>query len=158
MNIGELRTSLKKFLQSKLRIDVWGLGLPDSIHSPGKPTSIGLDRPALDIVFLEREGWGSAQVAITETTIPFEIKYRFDSSHIYETIPRAEAESVLAQVLFELQTPSCLNQDIESIEPSGSVSVAQHKNGDWLILFELDIKAKFHSESNPVISKYFSNG
>ena len=156
MNIGELRTTLKQFFESKFRIDSWGLGLPDSIHSPDKPTSIGLDKPALDIVFLDSEGWGKSRIVVIETTIPFEIKYRFDSSYIYERLPRADAESILAQSLFELQTPSCLNQDINSIEPSGSVSVAQHKNGDWLIIFELDIKARFHSENNPIVSNYFS--
>lgn len=156
MQLGELRTLLKNFLSRKLRIDYWGLGLPDSIHSQDKPTSVGLDKPALDIVFTESVGWGKDRSVTVETTIPFQIIYRFDASYKYHNLPRAEAESILAQILFELQTPSCLSEDISLIEPSGSVSVAEHKNGDQLIIFELDIKTQFLSENNPVVNKYFS--
>ncbi|MEW6494508.1 MAG: hypothetical protein AB1589_18625 [Cyanobacteriota bacterium] len=157
MQLGELRGILKSFLAKKLRIDYWGLGLPDSIYSQDKPASVGLDKPALDIVFNGSEGWGKDRTVVIETTIPFQIIYRFDASYKYQDLPRAEAESVLAQILFELQTPSCLNEDISSIEPSGSVSVAEHKNGDQLIIFELDIKTQFLSENSTILSGYFSN-
>lgn len=157
MDIGELRILLKSFLSRKLRIDYWGLGLPDSVHSQNKPTSVGLDKPALDIVFLESQGWGKDKTITIETTIPFQVIYRFDTSYKYEKLPRAEAESILTQILFELQTPSCLSQDINSIEPSGSVSIAEHKNGDQLIIFELDIKTQFLSENNLIVNSYFTN-
>ena len=154
MNIGELRAILKKWLSSKLRIDIWGLGLPDSVQSD-VPPSIGLDKPALDILF-EDSGYGKDRLIVIESTIPFQIIYRFDASWKYDRLPRGEAETLLNQILFSLQAPTCLNEDIELVVPSGSVSIAEHKNGDQLIIFELDIKVKFQSENNPTISKYFS--
>lgn len=156
MDIGELRTSFKAYLEKRLRIDYWGLGLPDSASSSDKPPSIGLDKPALDIEFLSSEGFGKSKTITTETTIPFQIIYRFDSSYSYNQLPRAEAETLLSQILFELQDSICINPDIESLQPSGSVSIAEHKNGDQLIIFEIDIKPQFKSENNPVVSQFFS--
>lgn len=155
MNIGELRDILKSWLSRKLRIDLWGLGLPDSAESRDRPPSIGLDKPALDIVF-EDAGYGRDRLIIIESTIPFQIIYRFDASWKYSQLPRGEAESLLSQILFSVQAPTCLSEDIESITPSGSVSIAEHKNGDQLIIFELDIKVRFQSENIPVVSQYFS--
>lgn len=156
MNIGELRATLKTWLATKLRIDRWGLGLPDSIQDSDRPTSIGLDKPALDITF-DSKGWGKDRLILEDTIIPFQVIYRFDSSYQYNDLPRGEAETLLNQILFELQTPNCLSPDIELIDPSGSVSIAEHKNSDWLLIFELDIKVSFQSENNPNIkNKYFS--
>ncbi|MBD2364527.1 hypothetical protein H6G36_25695 [Anabaena minutissima FACHB-250] len=155
MNIGELRAILKAWLATKLRIDRWGLGLPDSIQDSDRPTSIGLDKPALDINF-DNKGWGQDRLILVETTIPFQVIYRFDSSYQYDLLPRGEAETLLNQMLFELQAPNCLHQDIELVEPSGSVSIAEHKNSDWLLIFELDIKVQFQSESNRINNQYFS--
>lgn len=156
MDIGKFRTLLKDWLKTKFRIDRWGLSLPDSINSNKKPTSIGLDKPALDIQIQPGEGWGESRISIIETTIPFQIIYRFDSSYEYEKLPRAEAETLLTQVLRELQSPLCFHQSIQEIEPSGSVSIAEHKNGDQLIIFELDIKVKLESENNFKKSSFFS--
>ncbi|KYC42064.1 hypothetical protein WA1_18860 [Scytonema hofmannii PCC 7110] len=156
MNIGELRSLFKEYLKSKLRIDRWGLGLPDSIQKSQEPPSIGLDKPALDIEITPGEGWGESRVSIVTTTIPFQVIYRFDSCYEYERLPRGEAEALLTQILTQLQTPSCLSPDIQQIEPSGSVSIAEHKNSDQLIIFEIDIKVTFESETNRKTSKFFS--
>ncbi|ALF52236.1 hypothetical protein ACX27_04220 [Nostoc piscinale CENA21] len=156
MNIGELRQELKTWLSGKLRIDCWGLGLPDSINSSDKPPSIGLDKPALDITFLESQGFGKQRIVTTETVIPFQVIYRFDASWKYDDLPRSDAETILTQILFELQTPSCINFDISQLEPSGSVSIAEHKNGDKLLIFEIDIKAQFPLENTVINTKIFA--
>jgi hypothetical protein len=145
MSVGDLRTFLKSWLSSRIRVDKWGLSLPDSIDATNKPTSIGLDKPALNIVVISSEGWGEDKVAIIETTIPFQIIYRFSSAYQYNSIPRADAETILANLLIETASQNCLPAYILSLDMSGSVSVAEHKNGDQLLLFEIDFLAKIES-------------
>jgi hypothetical protein len=148
MSVGDLRIFLKSWLASRVRIDKWGLSLPDSVDSIDSPTSIGLDKPALNIAVLSSEGWGNDKVAIIETTIPFQIIYRFSSTYDYEGIPRAEAETVLTNLLIEASESNCLPGYILSLNVSGSVSVAEHKNGDQLLLFEIDFLARIESSIN----------
>lgn len=150
MSLGELRIFLKNWLSNRIRVDKWGLNLPDSIDATNKPTSIGLDKPALNISIVSGEGWGEDKVAIIETTIPFQIIYRFSSAYQYNDIPRAEAETALANLLVEAISPNCLPDYILNLDVSGSVSVAEHKNGDQLLLFEIDFLVKIESTINPV--------
>lgn len=150
MSVGELRLFLKTWLENRIRIDKWGLNLPDSIDATNKPTSIGLDKPALNVVVTSSEGWGEDKVSIIETTIPFQIIYRFSSAYQYSSIPRADAETILANLLIEAASPNCLPGYILSLDVSGSVSVAEHKNGDQLLLFEIDFLAKIESSINIV--------
>jgi hypothetical protein len=150
MSVGELRTFLKGWLANRIRIDKWGLNLPDSIDASNSPTSIGLDKPALNIAVISSEGWGEDKVAIVETTIPFQIIYRFSSTYNYESIPRADAETILTNLLIEASEPNCLPGYILSLNISGSVSVAEHKNGDQLLLFEIDFLARIESSINSI--------
>lgn len=150
MSVGELRTFLKSWLSNRIRIDKWGLNLPDSIDFTNQPTSIGLDKPALNITVISSEGWGEDKTAIIETTIPFQIIYRFSSAYQYNNIPRADAETALSNLLIETDGSNCLPAYILSLQLSGSVSVAEHKNGDQLLLFEIDFLARIESNVNSV--------
>jgi hypothetical protein len=154
MSVGELRTFLKSWLSKRIRIDKWGLSLPDSIDATNKPTSIGLDKPALNISVIKSEGWGSDKVAVVETTIPFQIIYRFSSAYQYNNIPRADAETLLSNLLIETDGSNCLPSYILSLRMSGSVSVAEHKNGDQLLLFEIDFLARIEAEIKPLNQIY----
>lgn len=158
MLLGELRKVLADRLESFFRIDEWGLGLPASVQNSNNPPSIGLDKPALDLVFdKEGVGYGEEHHRYVSTTIPFRIMYRFDSTYKYRTLPRVAAEDSICQFILNLLATECLHNCIEEVKPSGSVSVAETKNGDWLLIVEIDFFIKFYASQNHELSNTFIN-
>jgi len=158
MLIGELREILKRFIERNFRVDEWGLGLPHSCSSSRLYPSIALDKPALDLIFEDKGvGYGESELRQITTKIPFQVIYRFASTYKYSSLPRAEAEDVLNQAILNLIAYDCLHEDLQEINPTGSVSVAEHKNGDWLVIIEIDFAAKFNSSQLREKSKIFNN-
>lgn len=156
MLVGDLRTLLINFLGTNLRIDEWGLGLPQSVRNFNSPPSIGLDKPALDLIFLDDEaGFGESFYKCAETTIPMQVIYRFDNSYKYADLPRAEAENILSGIILKLLACECLHPDIQLIKPAGSVSIAETKSSDWLLIFEIDFFVKFQTSHEQEKSKLF---
>lgn len=157
MLLGELRSILTNYLNGFLRIDDWGLRIPEATRGE-LPSSMALDKPANNLVFADSGvGYGNSHQRYVSTTIPFQITYRLDSSYRYIELPRAEAENVLSEIILDLLSFDCLHRDIQELKPTGSVSVAEIKNGDWLIIIEIDFFVKFDASRNKIKSEIFMN-
>jgi hypothetical protein len=143
----ELRAKLKEWLSQQLRIDRWGLNSPESIRDLRAPPSAGFDGKASGYSVVELLGTGETSSYLLETSIPFQVTYRFDNSCTYTEIPRGSAEDVLTTALLELQAhQSCLSPDIQEIESKGSVIVQEEPKSDWLLIFEIEFNVRFHCE------------
>lgn len=143
----ELRAKLKEWLSQQLRIDRWGLNSPESVKDLRAPPSAGFDGKASGYSIVELLGTGETSSYLLETSIPFQIVYRFDSSCTYTQIPRGSAEDILTTAFLKLQAhQSCLSPDIQGIESKGSVIVQEEPKSDWLLIFEIEFNVKFHCE------------
>lgn len=143
----ELRAKLKEWLSQQLRIDRWGLNSPESIRDLRAPPSAGFDGKASGYSVIELLGTGETSSYLLETSIPFQVTYRFDNSCTYTEIPRGSAEDVLTTALLELQAhQSCLSPDIQEVESKGSVIVQEEPKSDWLLIFEIEFNVRFHCE------------
>lgn len=149
MKPSELRNKLKEWLSGELRIDRWGLNSPESVKDPRSPPSSGFDGKASGYSIASFLGVGESGSYLLETTIPFQVTYRFDSSQTYTEIPRAEAEDALAVILLKIESETnknCLSPDIESIKSRGSVTVNEQAKSDWLLTFEIEFDVQFHCD------------
>lgn len=158
MNPSELRQQLKEWLSKQLRIDRWGLNAPESVKDSRSPPSSGFDGKASGYSILETLGVAGSSSSLLETTIPFQVTYRFDNSCAYTQIPRSEAEDALAAILLKVQAhQNCLSPDIESINGRGSVTVNEQSKSDWFLILELEFEVKFYCDftSLPAISGVF---
>jgi len=143
----ELRAKLKEWLSQQLRIDRWGLNSPESVKDLRAPPSAGLDGKASGFSVVEILGMGNTSTYLLETSIPFQIIYRFDSACTYTQIPRGSAEDILTASFLQLQAHlACLSPDIEKIESRGSVIINEEPKSDWLLIFEIEFKVRFHCE------------
>ena len=142
-----VREKLKQFLSQQLRVDRWGLNSPESVKNMRAPPSSAFDGKALGFSILETVGVGEASSYLLETTIPFQIIYRFDSGWNYTQIPRAEAEDALTSILLQIQVhQGCFSPDIYSIECQGNITVNEQSKSDWILTFEIEFKIQFHCE------------
>lgn len=143
----ELRSVLKNWLSQQLRIDRWGLNSPESVKDLRAPPSSGLDGNTSGYSIVEVVGTGETSSYLLQTEIPIQVEYRFDSSHSYTTIPRAQAEDKLTYILLNLQAhQTCLSPDIESIEGTGNVLLNEQNKSDWILSFVFQFNVKFHCE------------
>lgn len=143
----ELRAKLKEWLSQQIRIDRWGLNSPESIKDLRAPPSAGFDGKASGYSIVELLGTGETSSYLLETSIPFQVTYRFDNSCTYTEIPRGLAEDVLTTALLGLQAhQSCLSPDIQEVESKGSVIVQEEPKSDWLLIFEIEFNVRFHCE------------
>lgn len=142
-----IRERLKQWLNQQLRIDRWGLNSPESVKNMRAPPSSGFDGKASGYSILETIGSGEASNYLLETSIPFQIIYRFDSGWNYTQIPRAEAEDALTAILLQIQVhQGCISPDINAIESQGTVTVNEQAKSDWILTFEIEFKIQFHCE------------
>lgn len=147
MTPSELRHKLKEWLSSQLRIDRWGLNAPESVKDSRSPPSSAFDGKAPGYEIANSLGTGESGSYLLETTIPFQIAYRFDSSQTYTEIPRAEAEDALAVIITKAKAHEiCLSPDIESIKCRGSVTIDEQAKSDWLLVFDVEFEVQFHCD------------
>lgn len=149
MTIGKARLYLIDWLSHRMRIDRWGLGLPENVEDDNKPASIGLDKPALNLEIISSEGWEDGKVCQIAAVLPFQVIYRFSSANTYSQIPRSQAEDLLSNLLIAAKDHNCFPEYFNTVEPSGSVSVAEIKNSDQLLLFEIDFSVVVESMVEP---------
>ena len=145
----KLRSVLKKWLADRIRIDVFGLNSPKSILNHEQPPSSGLDLQAGNFRIANRDGTGMSASLLIETTLPFQVLYRFGSAYKYTEIPRGKAESILCSLMGSLNdSPECINPEILSINPSGEVTVYEEAKSDWVLMIALTLEVQFQCELN----------
>ena len=143
----QLRVKLKEWLSQQLRIDRWGLNSPESVKDLRAPPSAGFDGKASGYSIVETLGIGESGSYLLETSIPFQIVYRFDNNCTYSEIPRGSAEDILTTSFLQLQSHYfCLSPDIQSIESKGSIVINEEPKSDWLLIFEIEFNVRFHCE------------
>lgn len=143
----ELRAKLKEWLSQQLRIDRWGLNLPESVKDLRAPPSSGLDGNTSGYSIVEVTGTGETSSYLLQTKIPIQVEYRFDSSHSYTTIPRSQAEDKLTYILLNLHAHyACLSPDIQEIEGTGNVLLNEQNKSDWILSFVFQFDVKFNCE------------
>lgn len=160
MTPSKLRSLLREWLSKQLRVNHWGLNAPESVKDPRSPPSSGFDGKASNYSVASSLGIGESGSYLLETTIPFQVAYRFDRSQTYTEIPRAEAEDALAIILLKIEAETntnCLSPDIESIKSRGSVAVSEQAKSDWLLTFDIEFHVQFHCDfvDLPKIPKIF---
>lgn len=156
MDITGLRTIFKTWLNSHLRIDKWGLGLPESMVDLLKPPSLATDRPASEMrVLTAGGGYEEDRLISSAVVLPFHIVYRFDSSITYSEIPLGEAENYLKFILDRIKTSDCFDESIRKIEPTGRVLIGEGANGDRLIKLEIELEIIYDSYAETKTSPYF---
>lgn len=156
MDITGLRDIFKTWLAKYLRIDKWGLGLPESMVDLLKPPSLATDRPASEMrVLTASGGYEEDRLISSAVVLPFHIVYRFDSSITYSEIPLGEAENYLKYLLDKIKTSDCFDDNIRKIEPSGRVLIGEGSNGDRLIKMEIELEITYDSYAEVKTSSYF---
>ncbi|MBD1995297.1 hypothetical protein H6G00_01460 [Leptolyngbya sp. FACHB-541] len=144
----QIQTDLRKFFESQLRIDEWGLNTPDNVEDLVTPRSIGREEPATDIStsgFFA--GMGSPSPVIARVTFPYMIIFRFSAAYQYEQLPRSEAQNRLLKMLAVIRTDYyCINDEIEAATATGQILTAQEKNKDWLLAYKISVTTSFQTD------------
>ena len=140
-----LRTVLKQWLETQIRIDEWGLNNPESVKDASPPSS-ALDQAVSKYAIEQQLGFATASNFVVAATLPFRVIYRFDKGYKYTQIPRGIAESVLVKILTTIKSCPCIAPDILEVDPTGSVVLNEITKGDWLLIFELEFAVKFTCE------------
>lgn len=141
VDINQVRQRLKSFIAQYLRIDEWGIDMPQNISDPRHPPSIALDEPAkLDETGYFDAGLGTPTPVTVTVTFPFQILYRFPSVYRYDQLPRGELEAKVLEVRSLLRQH--LLCDLDDVEPetfksTGSVAIARQENKDWIAVCKL---------------------
>jgi hypothetical protein len=150
MNVAELREELKGLIASRIRIDNWGVNMPENDDNPESPASIGLDEPAR----FSREGLLPGQYSpnpvVVTATFPFQVLYQFGSYYTYNQIPRGvlEAKFLELEVFLEHELPCLLGSELapDSLKLSSSVAIARAENKSWLAVCKFSIRLGLLSE------------
>lgn len=143
----KLRSTLKKWLETRIRIDTFSLNNPKSVLNNEQPPSAALDLQAGNFQIVNRDGKGMSASLTIETTLPFQICYRFNKDYRYTDIPRGKAESILCSLMASLSdSPECVTPDLLSINPSGEVTVREEEKSDWMLIISLILEVQFLCE------------
>lgn len=142
-----LRSTLKNWLRSRLRVDNFGLNAPQSILNNKRPPSAGLDLEASDFKITNKDGKGFTAGLTIETILPFQVLFRFGNAYKYSEIPRGKAETILCSLMASLNdAPECVNPDILAINPTGKITIYEETKGDWILEFRLELEIQFQCD------------
>ncbi len=150
MNVAELREELKNLVASRIRIDGWGVNMPENEDNPERPASIGLDEPATFTREGSLPGQSSPHPVIVTATFPFQILYQFGSYYSYNQIPRGTLEAKLLEleVYLEHELPCLLGNELapDTLKLTSSVAIARAENKSWLAVCKFSIRLGLLSE------------
>ena len=144
-----IRQQFKCFLAQHLRIDRWGLNFPDQVQDPNYPPSIGREDPITkDIEVVSLLG-GIHGPMLARMSLSYKVMFGFGENYKYAKIPKAQAETIMLQMLMRLrQFPECLSEEIEEIQATGKVTIAEIENKGWLLVYEFNLTPTFQAEIN----------
>lgn len=132
-NIQQVRTGLKNWLSSKVRIDQWDLDKPADVHTLTPNTAIAY--PVEDLQYF-REGLNSIK---GRGKFPYQIVFRYSGILPYHELPLSKLEGLIQYIQGQaLINPPCANSSIVSLEVDDvgtPVNVMREGNdqSDWLI-------------------------
>lgn len=138
-----LRLTLKAFLASHLRIDEWGVNFPEQESYPDQPSSIAREEPMTKGMVLE-SGSFTFPPALFRLDLSYLIMFRFESAYTYHQIPKSQAEGIMVKMIQLLvDEPTCLHLDIDEIDATGEVTVAETASKDWLLVYKFNLSPRF---------------
>jgi hypothetical protein len=150
-NIQTVRTRLKAWLSSKIRIDVWDLDQPKKLYHPSStpqllvPSNSAIECPVKDLLY-DRV---SINGIVGSGSFTYRFVWRYSGLMTAEQLPTRKIEAVAqfvhASALLELSGCDGIQEAYPEIEEFPvMLSQADDQQSDWLLHFNLVLRVQFN--------------
>lgn len=148
-----IRSNLKAWLESWIRIDAWDLDVPANIpielNGRRYPAMTAVALPLQDLTLYRED----STLVMATARFAYDFIYRFNGSASRHQLPSDEVE-LIVNFLAEraARYPQEISTDISSIEVDRladpcAIGRVLGEDGDWLILGKLELKISFISDA-----------
>lgn len=157
-----IRSSIKTWLESWIRIDSWDLDVPANV-----PIELmGRRYPAMTAVVLPLQDLSlyreDSTLVMATARFPYDFIYRFNGSASRHQLPSDEVELIInflseraARYPQEIST-AISSIEIDRLAEPCAIGRVLGEDGDWLILGKLELKISFISDAQADLESFLS--